>query len=269
MNGSPTMHTGPLGSTLHVLHAEAATIAELPAIDWSRHFSRVCLDPMRGLITLMSPSRLHDDLAVILDDIVDIAGSVLTGGSKGLRTARLRGRGDPPRTGMEPDCAFYVGERARGVQRRARRRGGGSRCLLRRYRARLGGRGRDHERRRGKIERYGELGVRELWRLHGRKGTRELRVELLALCPRSVPRELEASEVLEGLTPTACLRGGGKDAARLDLHRTNGGRRPHCAPAPTRQRAGARGRRILPRRISRPPEERRGIRPLMVGSPQI
>ena len=53
----------------------------------------------------------------------------------------------------------------------------------------------------GKIERYGELGGRELWRLHGRRGTRELRVEFLALRPGSVPRGLEASEVLEGLTP--------------------------------------------------------------------
>ena len=26
----------------------------------------------------------------------------------------MRGRGDPPGTGVEPDCAFYVGERARG-----------------------------------------------------------------------------------------------------------------------------------------------------------
>ena len=78
MNDSATMHTGPLGSTIHVLRADAATIAELAAIDWSRCFRRVCLDPVRGLITLMSPSRLHDDLAAILDHIVDIAGSDLT-----------------------------------------------------------------------------------------------------------------------------------------------------------------------------------------------
>ena len=45
------------------------------------------------------------------------------------------------------------------------------------------------------------MGVRELWRLHGRKGTRELRAEFLALYPGSAPRKLDASEVLEGLTP--------------------------------------------------------------------
>ena len=53
----------------------------------------------------------------------------------------------------------------------------------------------------GKIERYGEMGMRELWRLHSRKGTDELRVDFLALCAGSAPRALDASRVLEGLTP--------------------------------------------------------------------
>ena len=74
MSETTTTYTGPLGSTVHVLRADADTIAELAAIDWSRHFSRVCLDPVRGLITLMSPSFSHDDLARILDDVVDEAG---------------------------------------------------------------------------------------------------------------------------------------------------------------------------------------------------
>ena len=43
--------------------------------------------------------------------------------------------------------------------------------------------------------------MRELWRLHGRKSTWELRAELLALSPGSAPRKLAASKVLAGLTP--------------------------------------------------------------------
>ncbi|MCE2521346.1 MAG: hypothetical protein J4G15_16390, partial [Alphaproteobacteria bacterium] len=108
-----TSYVGPLGSTIHVLHADAGTIAALAAIDWSRHFRRVCLDPVRGLITLMSPSFPHEDLATTLDDVVDAAGSLIAGSTKGLRSTWLRGRDDPPGTGMEPDCAFYVGERAK------------------------------------------------------------------------------------------------------------------------------------------------------------
>ena len=53
----------------------------------------------------------------------------------------------------------------------------------------------------GKIERYAELGVRELWLLHGRKGTWEFRAEFLSLHSGRAPRRLDASEVLEGLTP--------------------------------------------------------------------
>ena len=54
------MHTGPLGSTAHVLRPDGGTVAALAAVDWNRYFPRVCLDPVRGLITLMSPSHLHD-----------------------------------------------------------------------------------------------------------------------------------------------------------------------------------------------------------------
>ena len=113
MHDSATSYTGPLGSTVHVLRADAGTIAELAAIDWSRHFRRVCLDPVRRLITLMAPSHLHEDLSETLGHIVDAAGSVVAGATKGIRSTRLRGQSEPPETGMEPDCAFYVGDRAR------------------------------------------------------------------------------------------------------------------------------------------------------------
>ena len=46
-----TMHVGPLGSTVHVLRADAGTVTALAAIDWDRWFSRVRLDPVGGLIT--------------------------------------------------------------------------------------------------------------------------------------------------------------------------------------------------------------------------
>ena len=117
-----TMHVGPLGSTVHVIRADAGTVAELAAVDWNRHFPRVCLDPLRGLITLMAPSRLHDDLATIFDDIVDVSADVFGRPSNGLRSTRLRGRGEPPGTGMEPDCAFLHRGAGGAVPRSAHRR---------------------------------------------------------------------------------------------------------------------------------------------------
>ena len=201
MSDTATTHTGPLGSTVHVLRADADTIAELAAIDWSCHFRRVCLDPVRGIITLMSPSFPHEDLATILDSIVDAAGSLIAGATKGLRSTRLRGQDEPPGTGMEPDCAFYVGDRAKGYFAALGEGDEAEAAFVERTAPDLVVEVEITHADEGKAERYGEMGVRELWRLHGRKGTRELRAEFLALGPGMEPRMLDASPVLEGLTP--------------------------------------------------------------------
>ena len=201
MNDSATMLTGPLGSTIHVLRADAGTIAELAAIDWTSRFRRVCLDPVRGVITLMAPSHPHEDLTKILDDVVDAAGSAIAGATKGIRSTRLRGQDEPPGTGMEPDCTFYVGERARGYYAALAEGDAVLDAYVERIAPDLVVEVEITHADKGKAERYGQMGVRELWRLYGRKGTRELRAEFLALGPGSAPRNLDASEVLEGLTP--------------------------------------------------------------------
>ena len=200
MNRPATTHVGPLGSTFHILHADPETVTALAAIDWNRHFRRVCLDPVRGLITLMSPSFPHEKLSKLLDDIVEAAGEKLAGTVEVLRSTRLRRQGDPPGTGMEPDCAFYVGERARDFLAELAE-GEAAVAFIERTAPDLVVEVEITNADASKIERYAELGVRELWRLHGRTGTRELGVELLALRPGNAPRKLEASEVLEGLTP--------------------------------------------------------------------
>ena len=200
MRGATT-HTGPLGSTIHVIRADAGTVAELAAIDWNRHFRRVCLDPVRGLITLMSPSHPHEDLSTILDDIVNVAGSIITSTAKKLRSLRIRGHGEPPGTGMEPDCAFYVSERARGYFKARREGQAAVEAYAERVAPDLVVEVEITHADKGKAERYRDIGVRELWRLHGRKGTTELRAEFLALDPERAPRMLDGSVVLEGLTP--------------------------------------------------------------------
>ena len=201
MNQSPTMHTGALGSVIHVLRADPETIAELAAVDWNRHFRRVCLDPVRGVITLMAPSHLHEDLTEILDRIVDAAGSAVADAVKGLRSTRLRGRGEPPGTGMEPDCAFYVGDRAKGYYAVRAEGQEAVEGFVERVAPDLVVETEISSFDEGKIQRYGDLGVRELWRLHGRKGTDELRVDFIDLNAGSAPRKLDSSQVLDGLTP--------------------------------------------------------------------
>ena len=201
MNDRATMHVGPLGSAIHVLRADAQTVEQLAEIDWNRHFRRVCLDPVRGLITLISPSRLHEDLSEILGEIVGSAADALGRVSKGLRSTRLRGGGEPPGTGMEPDCAFYVGDRAHGYQAALIEGEAAADAFLERTAPDLVVEVELTNADAGKTERYGQVGVRELWRLHGRKGSREISADLLALHPEDAPRLLAASQVLEGLTP--------------------------------------------------------------------
>ena len=215
MKDPATKHIGPLGSTIHVLRADAGTVAELAAVDWNESFGRVCLDPVRGLITLMTPSRLHDDLAGILDHIVDVAGSAIAGAAKGLRTTRLRGRHDPPGTGMEPDCAFYVGDRARDYRAALAEGAQAAEAFFERTPPDLVVEAEITSADEGKIARYGDLGARELWRLHGRKGSHDLRVEFLALRAGAAPRPLRASEVLAGLTPEDVCEA--VDGVRLSL----------------------------------------------------
>ena len=196
-----TMHTGPLGSTIHVLRAEAGTVAELAEVDWSRSFGRVCLDPARGLITLMAPSRLHDELATILDHFVDVAASALGGAVKGLRTARLREPGAPPGTGMEPDGAFYIGERARAYRAALAAGKEAADAFFDENAPDLVIEVEVTNADEGKIGRYADLGVRELWLLDGRASAEVPRVEFLALEPRKTPRRLTFSNVLPNLTP--------------------------------------------------------------------
>jgi len=221
MNDRTTKLIGPLGSTVHVLRADADTVAALAAVDWNRHFRRVCLDPVRGIVTLMSPSGLHERLTRILDDIVDAAGSALAGTSDKLGSLRLRGRGEPTNTGMEPDCAFYVGERAKGYYAACNESEAAADAYVVHTAPDLVVEVEITSADEGKDERYAELGVRELWRLHGRKGSTEFHVEFLGLESSIAPQRLDASVVLTGLTPEdVCEAVEGVRASRTRDERT-------------------------------------------------
>ena len=201
MSKPVTMHTGPLGSVIHVLQADPETVAALAAVDWSRHFRRVWLDPVLGIIALMAPSRLHEDLTELVGQIVDAAGGAVSQAVKGLRSTRLRGRGDPPGTGMEPDGAFYVGERARRYYAAVGEGDAALDAFVLHTAPDLVVETEVTRFDEGKIARYADLGVRELWRLHGRRGSDELQVDFLALGSGNAPRKLSASRVVAGLTP--------------------------------------------------------------------
>ena len=116
---------------------------------------------------------------------------------------------------MEPDCAFYVGERARGYLAALREGNAEADAFLERTAPDLVVETEITNADAGKAERYGELGVRELWRLQGRKDSRELRADFLDLSSGNAPRALDVSHVLEGLTPSDVCEA--VDGVRLSL----------------------------------------------------
>ncbi len=86
------------------------------------------------------------------------------------------GSGDPPDTGMEPDCAFYVGERADAYSA-ALREGEAAAAFLEYTAPDLVVEVEVTNADRGKAERYADMGVRELRQLHGRGLPQNLWVE--------------------------------------------------------------------------------------------
>ena len=202
MSDSSTSFVGPLGSTIYHLRADAETVAALAGLDWTSRFRRVWLDPTRGVVVLMAPSRLHEGLTGVFDDIVDAAASALGRASTKLRSVRLRGKGEPPGTGMEPDCSFYVGERARGYLEALAESERAADAFLEENGPDLVVEVEITHADAGKIGRYADLGVREFWKLRGKRGEKTLRADFLALRRGAAPRPLEASEVLPGLTPS-------------------------------------------------------------------
>ena len=208
MSESGTTFVGPLGSTIHFLRADPETVAAVAGVDWNERFRRVCLDPVRGGITLMAPSSLHEDLTGTFDDIVDLAADAFATAVKKLRSPRLRGEGDPPGTGMEPDCAFYVGETADLYFDALEAGATSAEAFLEQNAADLVVEVEITHADRGKIERYADLGVKEFWHLRGsRDDSAVLRADFFALRRGAAPRLLEASEVLPGLTPEDVCEG--------------------------------------------------------------
>ena len=201
MPETSTSFVGPLGSTIHHLRADAATVAALAGLDWTSRFRRVWLDPVGGIVVLMSPSCIHEGLTGVFDDIVGAAASVLGRASAKLRSVRLRGKGEPPGTGMEPDCSFYVGERARAYLEALARSRKTADAFLAENGPDLIVEVEITHADEGKIARYADLGVREFWRLRGEREGETLRADFLALRRGERPRPLEASVVLPGLTP--------------------------------------------------------------------
>ena len=201
MKKPATRFVGPLGSTILHLRADAATVAAVAGVEWSRGFRRVWLDPLRGVITLMLPSRLHGDLTGVFESIVAGAAKTLALAASGLRHTRLRRSEEPPGTGPEPDVAFYIGERARAYRAALEEGDAAADAFVERTGPDLVVEVEVTHADAGKVERYRDLGVREFWRVRGFRGRKEVETAFFSLGAGNEPKPLEVSAVLPGLTP--------------------------------------------------------------------
>jgi len=196
-----TRFVGPLGSTIVLLRADAATVAAVAGLDWNRWFGRVWLDPLRGVISLMSPSLLHAELTKAFESIVEGSAETLALAASGLRHTRLRRSKEPPGTGVESDVAFYLGKRARAYWAALDEGIAAADAFVERTGPDLVVEVEVTHADAGKVERYRDLGVREFWRVSGSRSRKEVEVAFLSLAAESGLKPIEASLLLPGLLP--------------------------------------------------------------------
>jgi len=201
-----TTFTGPLGSTIHAIQADAETIERLASLDWSRQFRRASLDPVRGLISLMSPSGLHESMASALDRVVEQATEIHGRASTSLRSTRYRQKGEPPGTGLEPDCSFFIGESVYAYIDALKKGQAAADEFILETAPDLVVEVELTHAETGKPERYGQLGVSEIWLLKANRKREIVGAEFLALHPVSAAQPIEASRVLPGITPAQIVK---------------------------------------------------------------
>ena len=184
-----------MGSTYQAYFADPWTVANLARLRLEDAFRRVVLDSARGLILLMAPSHAHESTKELANRAVQEVADVLRLPCAPLGSTRWRGRGDPPGTGPEPDCCFYVGRSALAYWD-AEERGeeASNDFVLSRPPELVVEVGVTHV-DADKAEVYRRLGVPELWRVDRPQGV-EPSVRFVSLQDAGGPQEVGASRIL-------------------------------------------------------------------------
>ncbi|MCY3753410.1 MAG: Uma2 family endonuclease [Alphaproteobacteria bacterium] len=195
--------TGSMGSRFTLYRFVPEEIPRLAKLDWNAIGRRVFIDPVRGMIALMSPSPEHEEYTRGIDRTVQDMCRALGLRIVTLGSTRWRRPDDPENSGAEPDACFYLGMAA---ERRDVARRKGIEALAEFYRHTPPDLVIEVERSRGDADKpafYRRLGAAEMWRLDISGNTREA-VMLDLQAPRG-PEVLEASRVLAPATPAFVL----------------------------------------------------------------
>ncbi|MCY4364081.1 MAG: hypothetical protein OXE42_18195 [Gammaproteobacteria bacterium] len=197
------------GTEYVAFHASRDEVIALAASEMVNTFRRVVLDPVRGLVMLMSPSARHEGISGYMDDFV---GSVST--LKGIKTEKLRATRwrreiDPKNTGNEADCSFYFGRKAVDFAKAyARSEEEADAYSFRTPPDLVVEVGLTHVSEEKYLS-YLDKGVVEFWQLNARprrQGRRIMTATFLDLQAESGPLEIDTSLNLPDITPAHVIR---------------------------------------------------------------
>ena len=197
-----------LGSEYVAFHAGRDEVIALAESELVNAFRRVVLDPVRGLVILMSPSGGHEITSGFMDDFVGCASKLKGVITEKLRATRWRRENDPKNTGNEADCSFYFGQKAVDCrQAYARSEAEGDAYTFKVPPDLVVEVGLTHESKEKYLS-YRDKGVIEFWQLNFRRRAqrRIITATFLDLQAQPGPLEVDTSLNLPGLAPAHVIR---------------------------------------------------------------
>ncbi len=197
-----------LGSEYVAFHAGRDEVIALAESDLVNAFRRVALDPVRGLVMLMSPSSGHETTSGFMDDFVGCASKLKGVVTEKLRATRWRRENDPKNTGNEADCSFYFGQKALGYSDAYALGDVEADAYASRTPPDLVVEvGLTHESKEKYLS-YRDKGAVEFWQLniHRRAQRRIITATFLDLQAQPGPLEIDTSLNLPGLAPAHVIR---------------------------------------------------------------
>ena len=197
-----------LGSEYVAFRASRDEVSALAESDLVNAFRRVVLDPVRGLVMLMSPSGGHEITSRDLDRLISSVATLKGIKVEQLGATRWRRENDPKNTGLEADCSFYFGQKAVDCrQAYARSEAEGDAYTFKMSPDLVVEVGLTHESKEKYLS-YRDKGVIEFWQLNFRRRAqrRIITATFLDLQAQSGPLEAEKSLNLPGVTPAHVIR---------------------------------------------------------------
>ena len=192
---------GPMGSEFHRISGltPEGVLDRIRQMDRRGIGRRIFADAVRGTVSWMSPSSAHESLARAADDIIRQSRSVLGWKSKLMGGTRWKLPGWKPQTGLEADAAFYIGENAEGWYAAIRESRQAVDAFEERTPPDLVVEVEVTRFDQGKIRKYRDLGVRELWQVTRKDDDAPVSVAIIDLQAEHAPQKITCSRVLPGL----------------------------------------------------------------------